>query len=94
MTLRKQLLIFISALLYVPLLFSQATTQQATTIGGPDALIYLGQRFAERYQAKHPSTQFDVRGSASLASNISELEIVQSEGNHACQAYRISHRHP
>ncbi|MGO9863517.1 MAG: PstS family phosphate ABC transporter substrate-binding protein [Terriglobales bacterium] len=76
MTLRKQVLVFASVLLCCSALFSQTTR-----IGGSNTLIYLGQRFAEQYRAKHPEAQFLVRGGGSTASKATELEIVQFEGS-------------
>ena len=77
MTLRKQALICASVLLFsssIPL-FSQETR-----IGGSYTLIYLGQRFAEQYKAKHPDAQFSVQGGGA-ASKTAELDIVQVEGS-------------
>src|ERR1700687_3472268 len=53
---------------------------QQTRIGGPDSLVYLGQRFAKAYGVKFSHAQLVVRG-GSAASNPAELEILQSEGS-------------
>lgn len=78
MTLRKQFLVCAFVLICSFPLFSQPTR-----IGGSDTLIYLGQRFAEQYRAKHPGAQFTVRGGGNAASNAAEFDIVQVEGSRA-----------
>jgi phosphate transport system substrate-binding protein len=75
MTLRKRLLVCVSVLIYSFPLFSQTTR-----IGGSDTLIYLGQRFAERYGVRHAEAQFSVRGGGISGPDATELDIVQIEG--------------
>ncbi len=77
MTLRRQILVCASVLIFSFPLFSQPMR-----IGGSDTLIYLGQRFVEQYRAKHPSAQFAIRGSGTAA-NADELDIIQIEGSRA-----------
>jgi phosphate transport system substrate-binding protein len=75
MTLRNRLLVCVVLLIGTCTLFSQTTH-----IGGSDTLIYLGQRFAEQYGAKHTGAQFAVVGSVNSASDAAQLDIVQIEG--------------
>jgi phosphate transport system substrate-binding protein len=69
----KQSLVVFSVLFFSFPLFSQTTH-----IGGSDTLIYLGQRFAEQYGAKHSTPHFVVVGGG--ADKSEELDIVQTEG--------------
>jgi phosphate transport system substrate-binding protein len=75
MAFRKQIVVCAPVLLCSIPLFSQSS------IGGPDTLIYLGQRLVEQYRAKHPGAQFTVRGGGRAAAKAAELNIVQSEGS-------------
>ncbi|MCU1299190.1 MAG: Phosphate transporter, periplasmic phosphate-binding protein PstS [Acidobacteriaceae bacterium] len=70
------------ALLLVSILFfSFPLFSQTTRIGGSDTLIYLGQRFAEQYGAKHANSHIFVLGGGTDKSE--ELDIVQTEGSGA-----------
>jgi phosphate transport system substrate-binding protein len=68
-----------SALLcLVPFICTLPLFSQQTRIGGPDTLIFLGQRFADQYSTRHPLAQFAVHGASAKAA---DLEIIQTEGS-------------
>lgn len=82
MSLRKRALFGASALIFISSC-SLPLFSQSTRIGGPDTLIFLGQRFAQQYGAKHPGAQFSIRGGGTAGSKTADLDIVQSEGSGA-----------
>jgi phosphate transport system substrate-binding protein len=82
MSLRKWALVGASVLIFISS-SSLPLFSQATRIGGPDTLIFLGQRFAEQYMAKHPGAQFAICGGGTASSKTADVDIVQSEGSGA-----------